>query len=84
MLVHKFGGTSVKNAERITVAAQLIAQHDRPAVVVTSAMAGVTETLIAMAQATKERKSTLVATNLAELRARHMEVVTEVFSAGNI
>ncbi|HPQ71762.1 MAG TPA: bifunctional aspartate kinase/homoserine dehydrogenase I [bacterium] len=83
MLVHKFGGTSVKNAERITVAAQLIAQHDRPAVVVTSALAGVTDTLIVMAEAAKERKNTVVETNLAALRARHLDTATVVVSAGD-
>jgi len=83
MLVHKFGGTSVKNAERITVAAQLVAQHDRPAVAVTSALAGVTDTLIAMAAAAKERKSTIVETNLTELRARHSATAAAVVSVGN-
>jgi aspartokinase len=84
MLVHKFGGTeSVKDAERITVAAQLVAQHDRPAVAVTSALAGVTDTLIAMAEAAKERKRTIVETNLSNCVLVIRQPPRRVVSVGN-
>ena len=43
MLVMKFGGTSVADADRITHAVDLVRREHRPVVVVTSAMAGVTD-----------------------------------------
>lgn len=54
LIVMKFGGTSVGSAERIRSAAQLAiqsAEQGHKVVVVTSAMSGVTNTLIAAAQA---------------------------------
>jgi aspartate kinase len=54
MIVHKFGGTSVGNAERFAcVADTVIGQQDkgRGSVVVVSAMSGVTNALIAGARA---------------------------------
>ncbi|MGH7710121.1 MAG: aspartate kinase, partial [Gemmatimonadaceae bacterium] len=50
--VHKFGGASVANGTAISHAAQIVARVGRsPRVVVVSAMAGVTDALIAAAQA---------------------------------
>ena len=53
MIVHKFGGTSLGNAERIAAVAGIIDKscHDAPSVVVVSAMSGATDRLIAGAHA---------------------------------
>ncbi len=49
----KFGGTSVGDAERLAAAARLVKEYgaERPTVVVVSAMAGVTNQLVSLAQA---------------------------------
>jgi len=49
LVVHKFGGTSVGSAERIAAVAQLVAAAPGDRVVVASAMAGVTNRLVALA-----------------------------------
>jgi len=54
MLVMKFGGTSVGGAEAFAQVAKIVAAaraQDAQVVVVTSAMSGVTNTLIAAARA---------------------------------
>ena len=53
MIVHKFGGTSVGDAERIVNVSQIIcnSRRERPTVVVVSAIGGVTNRLIAVARA---------------------------------
>lgn len=50
--VFKFGGTSVGSAERIRDVAELVARAGEPVVVVVSAMAGVTNTLVRLAEYT--------------------------------
>jgi len=75
MIVMKFGGTSVADPDRIAHVASLAARHDGPAVVVTSAMAGTTDTLL---QAGRDAEAGRVDAALAAvegLRARH-EAVT--------
>jgi aspartokinase/homoserine dehydrogenase 1 len=47
--VHKFGGTSLASPERIRHVASLIADQARPAAVVVSAMSGVTDRLLDLA-----------------------------------
>ena len=46
LTIHKFGGTSVGSAERITATAAIIASSQEPALVVTSAMSGTTDALL--------------------------------------
>ncbi|MFC4665807.1 aspartate kinase [Falsiporphyromonas endometrii] len=49
MKVLKFGGTSVASAERIDSVAQLVSSGSKPVIVVLSAMAGTTNTLVEIA-----------------------------------
>jgi len=53
MIVHKFGGTSLGNAERISAVSEIIAasQQNTPTSVVVSAISGTTDRLIAGARA---------------------------------
>ena len=83
MIVHKFGGTSVGDAQCLAnVADIVIEQHNRAndaalggIVVVVSAMSGVTNQLIAGARAAAEGKDTVYREIKAGLLSRHLEVV---------
>jgi aspartokinase/homoserine dehydrogenase 1 len=78
MIVHKFGGTSVGNAERFARVADIVMQHHNrvgESVVVVSAMNGVTNQLIAGARAAAEGRDTVYRGVKAELLSRHLEVV---------
>lgn len=83
MIVHKFGGTSVGNAQRFADVADIIIEHHHrtngavpgETVVVVSAMSGVTSQLIAGARAAAEGKDTVYREIKAGLLSRHLEVV---------
>ena len=78
--VHKFGGTSVGDADRFHHAARLIAGAAQEArvTVVTSAMAGVTDQLLkAGAAAAQGDRDTALAT-IAALRVRHRETLARL------
>ncbi|MGD8465855.1 MAG: aspartate kinase [Anaerolineae bacterium] len=88
MIVHKFGGTSVGNAQRVTAVADIVAgqarRHDGEppcrTVVVVSAMSGVTNQLIAGARAAAESNDLVYRQIRADLLARHLEVVETLLS----
>ena len=64
MIVYKFGGTSLADADRIRRAARLVRDcGDRPVVVV-SALAGVTDQLVALAEQVAKGAETEVAWRL--------------------
>ena len=87
MIIHKFGGTSVGNAERISkVADILVRQHSKHAsrgngesrngtVAVVSAMSGVTDQLIAGGRAAAEGRDSEYREIKARLLHKHLEVV---------
>jgi len=83
LLVMKFGGTSVGNAERVENVAQSIADHVREAalVVVVSAMGGVTEMLIRAATAASRGDDDEWKSAGQELARRHLEAANELLSA---
>ena len=74
MIVVKFGGSSLTGAQRMLAAARIVAGHTRsePVVCVVSAMAGVTDQLITIANQTLARSSAWREA-YADLRARHEE-----------
>jgi aspartate kinase len=79
LIVMKFGGTSVGSADRVAQAAQLAttsAGHGHRVVVVTSAMSGVTNTLIGAATAAS--KGTCDAGVRQQLYSRHAAVADAV------
>jgi aspartate kinase len=57
MIVYKFGGTSLADAERIRHAAGLVRDCQGPRVVVVSALAGVTDDLVALANRAEEEEA---------------------------
>lgn len=74
MIVYKFGGTSLGDAERIRGAAHLVATCSGPRVVIVSALAGVTDQLLELAGEVSQGAETAVAGGLSALRLRHEEV----------
>lgn len=79
MLVMKFGGTSVANAERMRVVCALVAERrHRDPVVVVSAMAGVTDQLIEGVGFALERDGEARNRLVAELGERHLRTLTEL------
>ncbi len=76
--VHKFGGTSVANAERYRNAAKIIAdQSPARAGVVVSAMAGVTNALIRLVDLATARDASYL-NELRELRRKELEAVGDL------
>lgn len=75
MIVIKFGGTSVGDADRVANAIDIVAErrHLDPIVVV-SALSGVTNDLVAATEAAREGNATLIQEIVERVRARHEEV----------
>ncbi len=73
MIVHKFGGTSVADAECLVRAASLVAGAEGGAVVVVSAMAGVTDQLVDLVERHRRGDPSAIEPVLEALRARHIE-----------
>jgi aspartate kinase len=84
-LVMKFGGTSVGSADAMRQAADIVKAHVGEwdhLVVVVSAMSGVTNTLIACAQAAVLEDEDKTQEILADLRSRHHLTVEELLKKG--
>jgi bifunctional aspartokinase / homoserine dehydrogenase 1 len=82
LLVMKFGGTSMGGAERIRIAAGLVAkeQQRRPVTVVVSAMSKVTDFLLDSLRRAELGGRETVTEDTEKLRQRHREAATELFS----
>lgn len=79
MLVMKFGGTSVGSGERILHVARVILAHlDQRPVVVTSAMSGVTDALLALASAASAGDADACAAQLTALVSRHHDAARTI------
>jgi aspartate kinase len=75
MLVIKFGGTSVGDAEKVAGAIEIVAQrHHLQPVVVVSALAGVTNELVAASEAACAQDPEKVSSIIAAVRQRHEDV----------
>lgn len=83
MLVMKFGGTSVGDAQCIANVKEIIARsvtERSPVVVVVSAMSTVTETLIETARLASQGEQSAVEEKLQSLERKHSQVVEALFS----
>ena len=87
MIVHKFGGTSVGDASRFANVADIVIQQQNDhesgsgeAVVVVSAMSGVTNALIAGARAAAEGEDAVYRQIKADLLSKHLDVVEALLS----
>jgi aspartate kinase len=80
LLIMKFGGTSMGSAERMRVAAQIIAEQRklRPLAVVVSAMSKVTDLLLETLRRAEVGDTVSVGAGLETLRARHLEAAEEL------
>jgi Aspartokinases len=75
VIVIKFGGTSVGDAERVSAAIDIVAvRRDRQPVVVVSALAGVTNDLVAATEAARAGDLERVHQIVAKVRQRHEDV----------
>src|ERR1017187_1228995 len=83
LLVMKFGGTSMGSAERMKVAARLVAeeQKKRPVVVVVSAMSKITDLLLDTMRQSEAGNRAAVDASLAALRQRHEKTCRELLPA---
>lgn len=80
MIVQKFGGTSVANADRIRAAAEIVRSHAaRRPVVVVSALAGVTDLLVAAIAAAGAGRLDALEPILADLERRHRWALAGLF-----
>jgi aspartate kinase len=82
VVVLKFGGTSVEDSSAIRRVVEIVhgRLHAKPIVVV-SALAGVTDQLLALGNAAAQSKSDIAVANLLELRKRHQQVAGELVPA---
>ena len=84
MIVMKFGGTSVQDAVAINRAAEIVSGRvARAPVVVVSALAGVTETLLRVARLAREGSVDSALASLAELCRRHLETARALLSTSS-
>lgn len=84
MLVMKFGGTSVGSGERICRGARIALDlRDRDPVIVTSAMSGITDALLALAEAAITGDQAACDAKLAEIERRHQEAAQQIDPASD-
>src|SRR6187399_1713238 len=76
MLVYKFGGTSLGNAERMKSVANLITRDKEQKIVVLSAVSGSTDTLIKLSRANEQDGLEI----LFQLEAQYKKYVDELLS----
>ena len=76
--VHKFGGAALADAEAIRHAARIVAGRPLGAVVVASAMKGVTDALLEIATLASRDERHAVRTAADALRKRHLTVASEL------
>jgi aspartate kinase len=75
VIIIKFGGTSVGDADRVANAIDIVAERqDRQPIVVVSALAGVTNDLVAASEAARESDIDRVNAIIARVRQRHEDV----------
>ena len=81
--IHKFGGTAVDGAERLRALARIIRDQDDPAVVVVSAMAGVSDELGGLVGGPDDASRASDPARVIEgLRRRHHDTLLELIAEG--
>lgn len=85
MIVMKFGGTSVANAEAIRRSIEIVRSRlDKHPIVVVSALAKVTDVLYRIAEATGQGNAQEATSLIEGLRVRHLEVIDELLAGTTI
>ena len=81
--VHKFGGASLADSAAVRRAVDIIQHHRRePAVVVVSAMEGVTDALLRVAQQAESGDEDALAALISQLQTRHIEMAQALLPPG--
>jgi len=80
VIAHKFGGSSVANAERIARVVDILLSRSERQVVVISAMQGVTDALIALVQQAAARDDGWAA-GIVQLERRHVDAATTLLDS---
>lgn len=84
MIVLKFGGTSVGSGERILRVAEIaLSHHDRQPVIVTSAMSGITDGLLSLADVAAQGDGEECDRRFVALSARHHDAARLIDSEGD-
>jgi len=79
VIVIKFGGTSVGDSARVANAIDIVAERrDRGVIVVVSALAGITNELVAASEAARDQKADEVRTIMGRIRQRHEDVAMQL------
>lgn len=79
MIVMKFGGTSVQDAAAIGNAVDIVSSRlHRAPIVVVSAMARVTDMLVSVSQAAKERRFDDASAMIEQIRERHLSTARQL------
>ncbi|MGB9772129.1 MAG: lysine-sensitive aspartokinase 3 [Candidatus Kapaibacteriota bacterium] len=78
MIVTKFGGTSVANAEAIKKVKTILEGKDEPTFVVVSAFSGITDSLLQVVSQLQRRNFSSLESNVGELFEKHLKVVEEL------
>jgi aspartate kinase len=78
MVVMKFGGTSVRDAQAVRRVISVVSRETRPRVVVVSALAGVTDALLEVADLTGQGRDGEARDRIGKLRRRHEEMAALV------
>jgi bifunctional aspartokinase / homoserine dehydrogenase 1 len=80
--VHKFGGAALADAAAMLRAAEIVqVRREVPSVVVASALAGVTDALVALVHHAREGDAQAVGESLGTLRERHWRVLRELLAS---
>src|SRR4026207_2505631 len=82
VVVHKFGGAALADAEAIRHAAQIVAARPAGAVVVASAMQGVTDALLDLAVVASRDDRRGMRVSIDALRERHLAAAGELSPDG--
>ena len=79
MIVIKFGGTSVGDAAKVAAAIDIVAdRREQQPIVVVSALAGVTNDLVAASEAARDQEPELVREIIGRVRQRHEDVAMQL------
>lgn len=78
MIVMKFGGTSLKNAEMFRQSARIVMGEPREKIVVVSAVAGVTDHLVALIEKAKNGEDYNSA--MTQLKKLHIDLIGDIFA----
>ncbi len=83
MVVLKFGGTSVADAQPIVRAAEIVARGQGPRLVVVSALAGVTDRLLQIVEFARSGRLESALALVGRVRQRHLDLIQALLPGSN-